>query len=122
MNLKQRLIARVTKLASDYQDAEYQVPPGGCSYLSGNVLNAPGTGCIWGQAIAAELPECLPLLEEADSRDNGEMISDILQNIDAGFSVQFLEWADCVQLSQDRGVPWGEAVEDATNQVGLEEE
>lgn len=98
------VLAEVRKLASEYPDATYSGP---CSYVVGYA--GPGRGCLIGQALR----RLGFTKEQLDNVDDGPASYALRRlNIptyvfDSWKSVRIL---DQIQIYQDDGTPWGEAV------------
>lgn len=106
------IAANIIRLAYKYPKAVYQkLPPektgnSGCLYNRGKVLNGPKTfGCLVGQAIRMT---------------DKDVYKKIKNNLGAFYSICSYQPNNCwyqfivsVQTMQDRGEPWGTAVEKA---------
>lgn len=102
----------VKLLAKQYPDARYQRPTSGvCEYASGTVKNGPDTeGCIVGQAIREVAPEYVDKIRYSKSSAYGLFgYSDNTEYV--------AKWISTVQVNQDVGRTWGEAVDIANHSV-----
>jgi hypothetical protein len=100
MNDVEKLTQAVRELAFEYPNATYRStdPRGACHYYRGVVENGPPEeGCIMGHAARrADLSELVERMQTP------EPIHHIMANCGG--------WLRCVQLGQDKGRTWGEAV------------
>lgn len=104
------VIREIRRIASEQPEHVYRPPVAcriGCSYVDS--ANAPGTGCIVGQAvIALGLP--VERLAEWENGHDETSSTIMLPAMDIGGSRAELRWIRRVQSEQDQGKAWGEAV------------
>lgn len=98
----EQVIAEVRRLADEKPDFVYPRPPGGsCKYTPDNEQ----PGCIFGQALSAlGWRFALPEIE-------GHGIAGALQRLNIDTPPRQTRWCAEVQIAQDGGQPWGEAVQ-----------
>ena len=107
----QDLIDEVRKIAEEMPDFVYATPfTKGCSYFGREVGDPTGQCCIMGQAFK-NLKIDTSKIDE--THENISTVGDLILTED--IPVTYLdesqvEWLDNVQLLQDEGISWGEAV------------
>lgn len=115
------IIENIRELADEYPDVVYSledtVDTGAeCSYFKGEA--GPGEGCIVGQASLSSL------IEEAGLDDKSTAGNKINHLRDKGYLTDVTRhkrnWVGQVQSLQDDEVAWGEAVNRADDEFGIE--
>lgn len=127
------LVSNVRTLASAYPDGKYIRPSEddviavgvqpvgtGCYYVAGVVMDGPcSLGCIMGQAIG-NMPEEYRILLKEGKDINGNIDSayggcyNVRTEMDENPDIwKMYHWASDVQMLQDDGATWGEAVNKA---------
>jgi hypothetical protein len=103
-----RLVAAVREVAAEKPDFVYDAPYGGCVYVADKQPS-----CIVGQAAWR-----LGLIDATFEKDDGINMSGVttfLRELGADLgddeTLYGREFLDTVQVKQDEGVPWGDAVE-----------
>lgn len=114
----EQVIGKVRELAEEYPNAVYQqVNCGGCCYTIGNVKDGPGCGCIFGQAIKALGGELHETYNNIDCKYILKGFTDIpragyllYEKFNLKLSISQESWCNKVQMMQDDGKTWSQAV------------
>ena len=124
MTTATELIQEVRKIAAERPDFIYSDQTEStlnlCSYFGRAIGDESGSPCIVGQALKnLEVP--MEGLLEVEHAGKDSDISTVLAMgyVDIDYSGGEAIWLDKVQMKQDDGKPWAEAVEEADKWVTL---
>lgn len=124
MTIAAELIQEVRKIAEERPNFIYSDQPNGthslCSYFGRAIGDEAGSPCIVGQALKnLEVP--MEVLREAEQEGKDSDISKVLDRgyVDIEYTGSEAMWLAKVQMKQDDGNSWAEAVEEADKWVTL---
>lgn len=109
-----KLELEVRRLAEEFPNAIYRNRP--CLYNSGIVENGPETeGCIFGQALSILHPEDKESFDRTSCFETINNISELIERLypDMKEDGRACEWFYRVQVAQDTGSTWLNAVKSA---------